>query len=63
MVGTWEAARWAVRFYERHGFVLESDHSRRIGLLHRYWRVPEEQMDAAVVLALPIVSKIAAERH
>lgn len=55
LVGTWEGARWAVRFYERHGFVLESDDDRRIDLLHRYWRVPEEQMEAAVVLALPTV--------
>ena len=22
MIGTWKAARWAVRFYEKHGFTL-----------------------------------------
>lgn len=52
LVGTWAAAKWAVRFYQRHGFVLESDDKRRAELLQRYWRVSLKQMQSAVVLSL-----------
>ncbi len=49
LIGTWRAARWALRFYEQHGFRLvppsEKDH-----LLHQYWTVPERQMAESVVL-------------
>jgi len=52
LVGTWAAAEWAIRFYERHGF-------RRLGraetkrLLRAYWTVPERQIETSVVLAGP----------
>jgi len=51
LVGTWQAATWAVRFYERHGF-------RRLGdaesqeLLRRYWRIPERQRETSLVLEI-----------
>lgn len=50
LVGTWEAATWAVRFYERRGFrrVPEEEKAR---LLRRYWSVPERQIEESVVLA------------
>jgi GNAT superfamily N-acetyltransferase len=48
LVGTWRAATWAVRFYERHGFRLV-DEPRR--LLRRYWDIGERQIDESVVLA------------
>lgn len=50
LIGTWAAARWAVRFYEKHGFcrVGEADKDR---LLRLYWTVPERQIAASVVLA------------
>jgi GNAT superfamily N-acetyltransferase len=50
LVGTWAAAEWAVRFYERNGFsrVSESD---RADLLRRYWTIPERQIETSVVLA------------
>jgi GNAT superfamily N-acetyltransferase len=50
LVGTWRAATWAVRFYERRGFRLVGDGERE-SLLRRYWRVPERQVDESVVLA------------
>ncbi len=31
LVGTWAAARWAIRFYEKHGFRLVSARRARIG--------------------------------
>ena len=51
LVGTWEAAYWAIRFYEKHGFKLvtkkETDQ-----LLRKYWNIPERQIESSVVLRL-----------
>ena len=52
LVGTWAAAEWAIRFYERHGFVLVST-ERKTELLRRYWTIPERQVETSVVLAGP----------
>jgi N-acetylglutamate synthase-like GNAT family acetyltransferase len=49
LVGTWKAATWAVRFYERRGFRLVSD-EEKARLLRRYWTVPERQIEESVVL-------------
>jgi N-acetylglutamate synthase-like GNAT family acetyltransferase len=49
LVGTWRAAAWAVRFYERHGFRLVPQ-TETAALLRRYWTVPEWQIEASVVL-------------
>jgi GNAT superfamily N-acetyltransferase len=49
LVGTWKAATWAVRFYERRGFVLTSE-SEKERLLKRYWNIPERQVEESVVL-------------
>jgi GNAT superfamily N-acetyltransferase len=51
LVGTWAAATWAVRFYERHGFVL-AEPAEKERLLRRYWSIPDRQIDTSVVLAL-----------
>jgi GNAT superfamily N-acetyltransferase len=50
LVGTWRAASWAIRFYERHGFVAVDDPA---ALLRRYWTIPERQIETSVVLAKP----------
>jgi GNAT superfamily N-acetyltransferase len=50
LVGTWAAAEWAVRFYERHGFELVSP-KRKTDLLREYWTIPERQVETSVVLA------------
>jgi GNAT superfamily N-acetyltransferase len=52
LVGTWAAAEWAIRFYQRHGFVLVSPASK-ITLLKTYWTVPDRQIETSVVLANP----------
>ena len=52
LVGTWAAADWAIRFYERHGFELVSE-ERKTELLRRYWDIPERQIETSVVLAGP----------
>jgi len=51
LVGTWKAAAWAVRFYERRGFRLVSD-AEKERLLRRYWVIPERQIAESVVLVL-----------
>jgi GNAT superfamily N-acetyltransferase len=49
LVGTWAAAEWAIRFYERHGFELvPRDETAR--LLRAYWTIPERQIETSVVL-------------
>jgi GNAT superfamily N-acetyltransferase len=50
LVGTWAAAGWAVRFYERHGFALVTP-GQKDRLLARYWDIPARQVETSVVLA------------
>ena len=52
LVGTWAAADWAVRFYERHGFTLVPA-EEAASLLRRYWTVPDRQIETSVVLSSP----------
>lgn len=49
LVGTWAAASWAVRFYQRHGFAL-TDTATKTRLLKTYWTVPDRQIETSVVL-------------
>jgi GNAT superfamily N-acetyltransferase len=51
LVGTWEAAHWAIRFYEKHGFKLVSKEEKD-SLLRKYWGIPERQIETSVVLEL-----------
>jgi GNAT superfamily N-acetyltransferase len=51
LVGTWETAWWAIRFYEKHGFRLVSEEEKN-RLLREYWGIPERQVDTSVVLKL-----------
>lgn len=50
LIGTWAAAAWAVRFYEKHGFRLVSREEKN-RLLQKYWSVPDRQIQTSVVLA------------
>ena len=49
LVGAWEDATWAIRFYERHGFRMV-DPIAKVRLLRQYWTVPERQIETSVVL-------------
>ena len=43
LIGTWKAADWAIRFYEKHGFrVVDEEEKNR--LLKKYWNIPERQL-------------------
>lgn len=50
LVGTWAAATWAIRFYERHGFRLVTAEEKD-RLLDTYWTISARQRDTSVVLA------------
>jgi len=49
LVGTWADATWAIRFYQREGFVLVPP-SPTAMLLKSYWDIPERQIETSVVL-------------
>ncbi len=50
LIGTWAAATWAIRFYEKHGFRQLSREETTI-VLSKYWSIPERQIETSVVLA------------
>ncbi|MBN1813931.1 MAG: GNAT family N-acetyltransferase [Anaerolineae bacterium] len=49
LIGTWAAATWAIRFYEKYGFRLVSEEEKN-RLLKKYWSIPERQVETSVVL-------------
>ena len=50
LVGTWAGAKWAIAFYQRHGFKFVPI-SEKSTLLRRYWTISERQIETSVVLA------------
>jgi len=49
LIGTWKAADWAIRFYEKRGFrLIEEEEKDR--LLKKYWAIPDRQVETSVVL-------------
>lgn len=50
LIGTWKAAHWALRFYEKHGFrLIEGGEKDR--LLKAYWHIPARQIETSIVMA------------
>jgi len=49
LVGTWRDAAWAIRFYEKFGFILHSKEQTTL-LLEKYWKIPSKQIQNSVVL-------------
>ncbi len=49
LIGTWAAAIWAIRFYEKNGFRLVTP-AEKDRLLRKYWRIPDRQIETSVVL-------------
>src|SRR5687767_12129649 len=49
LIGTWKAAEWAIRFYEKHGFCLVEEGEKN-GLLKNYWTIQDRQVETSVVL-------------
>ena len=49
LVGTWQNATWAIRFYEKFGFILHpKKHTTQ--LLKKYWKIELKQIENSVVL-------------
>ena len=51
LVGTWADARWAIDFYEKHGFRLLPNKDE---LLKTYWDISQRQIEASVVLGVEL---------
>ena len=49
LVGTWKKAEWAIRFYEKFGFILHTKEQSTL-LLRKYWKIPSKQIKNSVVL-------------
>ena len=49
LVGTWQSARWAIRFYEKFDFILHAK-KQATQLLKKYWKIPLKQIKHSVVL-------------
>ncbi len=47
LIGTWQAASWAIDFYRKHGY---EPMPNKDDLLRRYWDVPDRQIETSVVL-------------
>jgi len=51
LVGTWGDAKWAIVFYQKHGFSLLPDKDE---LLKTYWDIPQRQIETSVVLGVKV---------
>lgn len=49
LIGTWKAATWAIRFYEKNGWRLATEEEKN-RLLRVYWTIPDRQVEESVVL-------------
>ena len=49
LVGTWRSATWAIRFYEKFGFIIHTKDQSTL-LLKKYWKIPSNQIKNSVVL-------------
>jgi N-acetylglutamate synthase-like GNAT family acetyltransferase len=49
LIGTWKAADWAIRFYEKHGFTQVSE-TEKNKLLKTFWKIPDRQIETSTVL-------------
>ena len=49
LVGTWRHATWAIRFYEKFGFILHGKEQSTL-LLKKYWKISSKQIKNSVVL-------------
>ena len=50
LIGTWAEAKWAIEFYQKHGFDLLPEEEKN-NLLRKYWSIPPRQIETSVVLA------------
>ena len=51
LVGTWKTAEWAIRLYEKFGFIIHAKEQSTL-LLKKYWTISPKQIENSVVLEL-----------
>ncbi len=49
LLGTWKKAKWAIRFYEKFGFIHHTEEQSTL-LLKKYWKIPSKQIKNSIVL-------------
>ena len=49
LVVTWRNATWAIKFYEKFGFILHAKEQSTL-LLRKYWKITSNQIENSVVL-------------
>ena len=49
LIGTWKNAEWAIRFYEKFGFIMHAKEQSNL-LLKKYWKISSKQIKNSVVL-------------
>ena len=49
LVGTWQNATWAIRFYEKFDFILHTQEETTL-LLKKYWNISSKQIKNSIVL-------------
>ena len=49
LVGTWQKAIWAIQFYEKYDFVLQTKKQTN-ELLKKYWKISPKQIENSIVL-------------
>ena len=49
LVGAWRNATWAIKFYEKFGFILHAKEQSTL-LLRKYWKITSKQIENSVVL-------------
>ena len=49
LVGTWQNATWAIKFYKKFNFVIQNK-KQTIQLLNKYWNISFNQIENSVVL-------------
>ena len=49
LVGTWKNAVWAIQFYKKFDFILNTKKETAL-LLKKYWKIPRKQIENSVVL-------------
>ena len=49
LVGAWRNAIWAIRFYEKFGFIIHAKDQSTL-MLKKYWKISSKQIKNSVVL-------------
>ena len=54
LVGTWQKAIWAIQFYEKYDFVLQTKKQTN-ELLKKYWKISPKQIENSLILIFAFI--------